>query len=402
MFFHRRGFLQSIAALPGLGALLPASLAAKPAKLAAKRDVYKELGVRPLINAAGTYTVLSASLMPREVVEAVEAASRQYVQLEEIHRAVGQKIAALVQCEAALVTAGAASALTLGTAACVAGKDQQKIRRLPDTTGMKNEVIFQKSHRYGYDHAIRNVGVKIVEVETREELERAVNERTAMMMFFNAADPNGQIKVEEFAQLGKKLGVPTFNDAAADVPPVENLWRYTKMGYDLVTFSGGKGLRGPQCSGLLLGRKDLIEAATLNNNPYSDSVGRTNKVGKEELVGMWAALDYFIKQDRQAVWRDWEKRCKTVGDLVTSVKGVKTEIFVPEIANAVPHLRITWDFEASGLRPHDVVKQLREGEPRIEVRPGAKDAIEVAVWMLEPGEEQIVGKRLREVLKKAG
>jgi len=396
----RRGFLQTVFSLPIVrtlaGGLVPAALLAKPGK----RDVYKELGIRPLINAAGTYTSLSASLMAREVVEAVESAARQYVNLNELQEAAGKKIAALIGCEAALVSAGAASALTLGTAACVAGKDQEKIRRLPDTTGMKNEVIIQKSHRYGYDHAVRNVGIRMVEVETREELERAVNERTAMMLFFNANDPAGQIKVEEFAQLGKKLNIPTFNDAAADVPPVENLSRYLKMGFDLVTFSGGKGLRGPQCSGLLLGRQDLIEAAAMNNNPNSDSVGRTNKVGKEEIVGMWAALEYYLKQDHQALWRTWEKRCKTIGDLVTSAKGIRTEIFVPQISNAVPHLRITWDFAASGLTPRDVVKQLREGEPRIEVRPGAREAIEIAVWMMDPGEEQIVGRRLREILKK--
>jgi L-seryl-tRNA(Ser) seleniumtransferase len=397
MFSNRRGFLQTLATVPGIGALVPASLLAKPSK----RDIYKELGIRPLINAAGTYTTLSASLIPREVVEVIEAASRQYVSIPELHEAVGKKIAERLSCEAALVTCGAASALTLGTAACVAGKDQEKIRRLPDTTGMKNEVLIQKAHRYGYDHAVRNVGIKMIEVESREELERAANDRTAMMLFFNAADPKGQIKVEEFAQLGKKLNIPTFNDAAADCPPVENLTKYTKMGYDLVTFSGGKGLRGPQCSGLLLGRKDLIEAAVLNNNPYSDSVGRTNKVGKEEIIGMWAALEYFLKQDHQAVWRDWEKRCKTVGDLVGSVKTIKTEVFVPEIANAIPHLRITWDFAALGITPRDVVKQLREGEPRIEVRPGARDSIEVAVWMLDPGQEHIVGKRIREILKKA-
>jgi L-seryl-tRNA(Ser) seleniumtransferase len=396
MFPNRRSFLQSLASVPVLGALAPASLAAKPGK----RDVYKELGIRPLINAAGTYTTLTGSLMPREAVEAVESAARQYVSLPELQEAVGKRIAALVKSEAALVTAGAASALTLGTAACVAGKDPQKIRRIPDTTGMKDEVIIQKTHRFGYDHAVRNVGVRLVEVDSAEHLERSVNERTAMMLFLNSADPNGPIKVEQFAQLGKKLGIPTLYDAAADVPPVENLWKYTGMGYDLVAVSGGKGLRGPQCSGLLLGRKDLIEAAALNNNPNSDSVARTNKVGKEELVGMWAALEYYVKQDQQAVWRDWEKRVRTIADLVTSVKGIKTEMFVPEIANHVPHLRITWDFAASGLTPRDVVQQLREGEPRIEVRPGARDAIEVAVWMLDPDEVQIVGKRLREVLKK--
>jgi len=398
---NRRGFLQSLVSLPGVravaGGLLPASLLAKPGK----RDIYKELGVRPLINAAGTYTSLSSSLMPREVVEAIDAAARQYVNLSELHEAAGKKIAALIGCEAVLVTAGAASALTLGTAACVAGKDPQKIRRLPDIAGMKSEVIIQKSHRNGYDHAVRNVGVRMIEVETREEMERAVSERTAMMLFFNATDAAGQIKVEEFAQLGKKLGVPTFNDAAADVPPVDNLWRYLRMGYDLVTFSGGKGIRGPQCAGLLLGRRDLVEAAALNNNPHGDSVGRTNKVGKEEIVGMWAAIERYIKLDHTAQWRDWEKRCRTVADLVASLRGLQTEIFVPQIANAIPHLRITWDYAASGLTPAEVVKQLRDGEPRIEVRPGAKEAIEVAVWMLDPGEEQIVGRRLREILRKA-
>ncbi len=394
---NRRGFLQLAAAVPGAGALLPASLAAaKPAK----RDVYKELGIRPLINAAGTYTRLSGSLMQKEAVEALEGASRQYVNIDELHEAVGKKIASLLGVEAALVTAGAASALTLGTAACVAGKDPEKIRRIPDTAGMKNEVIIQKSHRFGYDHAVRNVGVRLVEVQSREDLERAAGERTALMLFLNSNNPRGEIKDEEFARLGKKLGVPTFNDCAADVPPVENLTRYLKMGFDLVAISGGKGLRGPQCSGLLLGRKDLIEAAVLNNNPYSDSVARTNKVGKEEIIGLWAALELYLKQDHQAQWRTWEKRVQTISDLLAPLKAIKKDMYVPEIANHAPHLRLTWDYAASGLSTAEVVRQLREGEPRIEVVPEHRDAIQVAVWMLEPGEEQVVGKRLREILKK--
>ncbi len=393
---NRRSFLQAMASLPGVGALLPASLLAKPGK----RDVYKELGIRPLINAAGTYTSLTGSLMPREVVEAIESASRQYVKLEELHEAAGKRIASLIGAEAALVSAGAASALTLGTAACVAGKDPDRIKRVPDTTGMKNEVIIQKSHRFGYDHAVRNVGVRLIEVEGREHLEGSVNDRTAMMLFLNSANPKGQIKDEEFAQLGKKLGVPTFIDCAADVPPVDNLSKHLKMGFDLVTFSGGKGLRGPQCSGLLLGRKDLVEAAVLNNCPHSDSVARTNKAGKEEIVGLWTAVELYMKRDHQAEWRLWEKRVKTVADLLASLKGVKTEMYVPEIANAVPHLRITWDYAASGLTPADVAKQLSEGEPRIEVVPDRKDSLKVAVWMMEPGDEQIVGKRIREVLRK--
>src|SRR5262245_24999674 len=344
----RRGFLQVLAALPGVGPLLgwltPAA-AAPPTPTAP--DVYRELGLRSLINAAGTYTALGGSLMPPEVVEAMAAAARQFVSLTELHAAVGKQIAELLGCEAALVTAGAASALTMATAACVAGKDGAKIRRLPDTAGMKNEIIIQKAHRFGYDHAVRNVGVHLIEVETVEDVERAVKGRNVvMMLFYNDFDAIGKIKVEEFCRLGKRLGVTTLNDAAADVPPVEHLSRYLKMGYDLVVISGGKGLRGPQSAGLLLGRKDLIEAAAANNHPNADSVGRTNKVGKEEIVGMWAALRRFLKQDHAAVWREWEKRVQTIAGLVESVKGVKTEPFVPPIANHTPHLRITWDTTA--------------------------------------------------------
>ena len=205
--------------------------------------------------------------------------------------AVGKRIAKLLHCQAALVTSGCASALSLSTAACVAGKDPGTDPPLPDTTGMKNEVLVQKTHRVGYDHAIRNAGVKMIEVETREELENAINDRTAMMFFLNFADPRGKIHHEEFVAIGKKHNVPTLIDAAADVPPVENLWRYTKMGFDLVGFSGGKGLRGPQSAGLLLGRKDLIEAARLNNSPNGDTLCRTNKVNKEEIIGMLVALE---------------------------------------------------------------------------------------------------------------
>jgi L-seryl-tRNA(Ser) seleniumtransferase len=396
----RRGFLQTLAALPGVATLLGWLTASRTsAKAPATRDVYKELGLRPLVNAAGTYTALGGSLMPPEVVEAMASAARQFVSLPELHAAVGKQIAEMLGCEAALVSAGAASALTLATAACVAGKDPEKVRRLPDTAGMKNEVIIQKAHRFGYDHAVRNVGVRLVEVETAQDLERAVNDRTAMMLFYNDFAAAGRIKVDEFARLGKKHGVVTLNDAAADVPPVENYTRYLTIGYDLVVFSGGKGLRGPQSTGLLLGRKDLIEAAAVNNNPHADSVGRTNKVGKEEMVGLWAALRLFLKQDHAAVWRDWEKRVETIVELVGAVKGVKTEKFVPPIANHSPHLRITWD-AALGLTPAEVAKRLHDGTPRIEVRPINGEALEVSVWMLEPGEERVVGERLRDVLKK--
>lgn len=393
---NRRRFIQSLSSLPVVGGLFSSSRAYGAPR---KRDFYKELGVRPFINAAGTYTVLTASLMPPEVTQAWQYASRQYARLGELHDAVGAKIASLVGCEAAMVTAGAASALTLGTAACMTGTNQQFIRRLPDTTGMKTEVIIQKSHRYGYDHAIRNCGIRFVEVVTREELERAINERTVMMLFFNAADPSGQIKVAEFAELGKKNRIPTLNDAAADVPPAENLSKYIKLGFDLVTFSGGKGLCGPQSAGLLLGRKDLIQAARLNSSPNSDSIGRGMKVSKEELLAMMVAVESYLKRDHQAEWREWEKRVKLIADSVSTVRGVTTEKYVPEIANQVPHLRIRWDQTALKIKPAEVVRQLRDGEPSIELVPGGRGQLGVAVWMLQPGEAQIVARRLRQILK---
>jgi seryl-tRNA(Sec) selenium transferase len=262
-------------------------------------------------------------------------------------------------------------------------------------------VIIQKSHRYGYDHAVRNCGIKFVEVETPAELERAVTDRTAMMLFLNENEPKGAIKSAEFVQLGKKHNVPTFTDAAADVPPLEHLSHFNKMGFDLVTFSGGKGLRGPQSCGLLLGRKDLIAAARLNGPPNSDAIGRGMKVNKEEYLGMMVAIEQYVNRDHAAEWKEWEKRVKVVADSVGPIHGVKTETFIPEIANAVPHLRITWEPGTVKITAAEAVKRLREGDPAIELRPGAHDALEVAVWMLQPGEAQIVARRIREVLKGA-
>jgi len=394
---QRRSFLQSLASMPVIGGLMPASLAAA----SSKRDYFKELNVGTFINAAGTYTTLTASLMEPEVVKAIEYASKQFVRLQELHDAAGKRIAELVGCEAAMVSSGAAAALTCGTAACMTGNNMDFIRRLPDTTGMKTEVIVQKSHRYGYDHAVRNCGIKFIEVETAEELERAVNPNTVMMLFFNSNETVGKINSQEFVALGKKHNIPTMNDAAADVPPLENLSKYLKLGFDLVIFSGGKGIRGPQSAGLLLGRKDLIEAARLNTSPFSDSIGRGLKVNKEELLGMMVAVEQYTKKDHQAEWRDWEKRCKQIIDSISGVKSIKTEINIPPIANHVPHVHVTWDQNVVKIKPSEVVKQLREGTPSIEITPGSRDRLVIAVWMLQPGEAEIVAKRVREILKKA-
>lgn len=396
---RRRTILHTLASLPGLGAL---GACAAPSAAQAGEDVIKRLGVRTFINAAGTYTAFTASLMPPQVVAAMQNASRYYVPLNELHDAVGKRIAELTKSEAALVSAGAASALSIGTAACVAGADREKIQRLPDTSGMANEVIFQRSHRFGYDHAVRNCGVKIVEIETAADLDAAVNEKTAMLFFFNDRADAGQIGVEEFAALGKKRNIPTMIDAAADVPPVENLWRFTEMGYSLAAFSGGKGLRGPQSAGLLLGRKDLIEAGRMNSSPNSDAICRSNKVNKEELVGMLVALEIYLNQDHDAVWKDWEARCETISQALKDVPGMQTEIIVPPVANHVPHLHLRWDYAATGVSPRDAGASLREGSPSIEVNPSTNDEeLVIGVWMMEPGEDAVVGRRLREALMTA-
>jgi L-seryl-tRNA(Ser) seleniumtransferase len=394
---RRRTFLSALAGIPGLQ-YLAGGRAAVAQEATHGRDVISELGVRSFINAAGTFTALTGSLMRPEVVAAMQVASRKYVRLDDLHDAVGKRIAGLLGCDAALVTSGCASALSLATAACVAGKDPDRIRRLPDTQGLKNEVLVQKTHRVDYDHAIRNAGVKLIEIETREELESAIGPRTAMMFFLNFANPKGKIHHEEFVAIAKKHGIPTLNDAAADVPPVDNLWRYTRMGFDLVGFSGGKGLRGPQSAGLLLGRKDLIEAARLNNNPNGDTLCRTNKINKEEIIGMLVALESYLMQDHAAIWKEWEARCRSIAAALDGLPDVHTEVFVPEIANAVPHLRITWDYRKRGVDVRAMIRRLREGTPSIEVAPGAHERFSVGVWMMEPGEDAIVGQRIRAVL----
>jgi uncharacterized pyridoxal phosphate-dependent enzyme len=397
--FDRRTFLRNISSVPVVGGLLARTAGAAPSTGAAP-DYLKELGIRPFINAAGTYTMFTASLMPPEVMQAMQSVSRKYVNLVALNEAVGRRLAERIGCEGAMVTAGAASALTLGTAACLTGTDTAKIRRLPDLTGMKTEVIIQKSHRYGYDHAVRNCGVKLVEVETADEMEKAIGPQTAMMLFFNANEPVGQVKAQQFVEIGKKHGVPTFNDAAADVPPVENLWKYTKMGFDLVTFSGGKGMCGPQSTGLLLGRKDLIEGALLNSSPNSDAVGRGQKVNKEEMVGLMVAVERYLKRDHEADWKEWMRRANLIQSSVAPIKGVKTEIWVGEIANHVPHLRLTWDEAALPISIAEAQKRLREGEPSIEVVPNNKE-FSIGVWMMEPGDAEIVARRVKEVLKGA-
>jgi len=397
MSTRRRSFLGGAVGLPSI----LTALAGGPAAAAVpKRDLLAELKVRPFINAAGTYTTHSGSLMRPEVMEAINYASKYFVEVDELHDAVGKRIAELVGSEAAMVTAGAASALTLGTAATITGVDREKIEKIPDLAGMKNEVIIQKSHRWDYDHGIRNAGIRFVEVTTRAEAEKAVNEKTAMMFFLNYANSHGQIQDAEFVEIGKKMKIPTFNDCAADVHPVENVSKWIKMGFDLVCFSGGKGLMAPQSSGLLLGRADLIAGARANNSPHSATIGRGMKVNKEEMLGIMVALESFLNRDHEKEWQEWERRANVIVAAANSVPGVKAEMYLPEIFNRWPHIRVSWDEAKNGIKRTDVVRKLRAGEPSIFIL-STEHGLDLGAITLRPGEERLVARRLKQELQAA-
>ncbi len=398
----RRQLLKQMSALPLVGGLFATTevTAAVWPDAVTRRDYYKELGLRTFINAAGTYTALTGCLMRESAIDAYNYATRQYVALDELQDKVGARLAELIGCEAATVTAGAASAITLGTAGVLSGMDPKKASRIPtDLSGMKTEVIMQKSHVIGYAHAIKNCGVKVIEIETRKELEKAINDQTAMLWFLNANNFKGKIQYKEFVEVGKKYGIPMMIDAAADVPPVENLWKYTDMGFDLACFSGGKGLRGPQSCGLLLGRKDLIAAARLSAPPRGDTVGRGMKVNKEEILAMLMAVENYLTRDHESDWKLWESQIKLIADAAATVDGVETEIHVPDIANHVPSLRIRWDNKKVKMTPNEARQALRNGHPSIET-VGGDESIDITTWMMNPGEERIVASSIQKILSK--
>ena len=355
---------------------------------------YESIGVRPLINCRGTFTIISGSVILPEVREAIVLASQRHVNIDELMEAVGARIAELMDCEWGLITDGCAAALCQVTAACVAGSDPEKMIRLPDTTGMKNEVIVQTCHRNVYDHAIRMVGVKMIEVDTKAELEAALNDRTAMFFVFGDAEERGQITTKEMAAIGHEHGVPTFVDAAAERPDVPN-W-YLEQGADAVAYSGGKCLRGPQASGLVLGRKDLLQAAFLNGAPHH-ALARPMKAGKEEIMGLLAAVEQWIKRDHKAEWKDWERRLGVITDAVKDFDSVTTTIRQRGRSNVAPVLQINWDVERVGSSGTEVASQLSAGEPRIELN-GNANGISIMPYMMEEGEDKIVADQLGAIL----
>lgn len=397
----RRKALKSLISIPFIGGVLSSNelLSYQNGNFVKlNRDYFKELGIRTFINAAGTYTSMTGSLMPKEVIDAINYGSLEYVNLDELQDKVGERIAELLECEYATVSSGCFGAMSIAMAGVMSGKDPKKIKQLPDTTGLRNEVILQESHTIGYAQALTNVGAKLVKVKTAEELINAINEKTAMLWFLNANTDKGEIKWEEFVSLGKKHNIPTFIDCAADVPPVDNLFKFTRIGFDMVAFSGGKGLRGPQSAGLLLGKKEYIEAARLHTPPRGETIGRGMKVNKEEVLGMLAALELYLSKDHQAEWKMWEDQIDLISESAKSISGVETSVYVPHHANHVPSLKIRWDQSKVNISPDNVRKILREGSPSIET-VGNKNEIGITTWMMVPGQEKIVAKKIKKILK---
>jgi L-seryl-tRNA(Ser) seleniumtransferase len=408
--WNRRGFLGTALATTS-SLFAPRRLFAKTGSLPLNTAVsgfgqsgnpYDELGVTTVINCQGTMTMLGGSLLRPELEAVMAMAGRHFASIPELEVAAGKRIAEMLKLPdgyTALVTSGAAAAIQSGLAGILTGDNETLIRQLPDLTGMKSEVIIQKSHRNPFDHQLRSIGIKLIEIETRDELRQAVNDRTAMMHFSNFANATGQIKVDEWLQLARQYNLPCMIDAAADTPPVSHLWDYANMGYDLITFSGGKAIRGPQCAGLLIGREKLVANALLNNSPYEDTIGRSQKVGKEEIIGMVKALELFLKEDHDALAREWQDRLEKISHELTKIPGVSTSFFVPDIANHVPHMQITWDSRIS-LEPRQASKMLRNSKPSIAIGGGeGKPGLSMCSFMLQPGEDKIVAQQLSRILR---
>lgn len=369
--------------------------------------IYEDLGIEPIVNASATLTRLGGSIMPPEVIAAMEDASRHFVDLDELQAQVGERLAKLTRNESAYVSAGAAAGLVLATAACVAGSDPAAISRLPDLTGLKNEVIVHRAHRNGYDHAVRQVGVKLVEIGTalstaEWELESAITDRTAAFFWFQGAmTGHGDLPLQTVIDIASAHDVPVIVDAAAQLPPTENLWRFTEMGAALAIFSGGKDLRGPQSSGLIVGRKDLIDSIRLNGNP-NHSIGRPMKVGKEEMVGLLAAVQLYLGIDQEARASQDEETVIGWCTRLNGVSGVHAERSFPnEAGQPLPRAVVRFDSGTLGQSRDQIVDRLLHGSPSVSVALAGDDGIYLNPMTLAKDEEETVLARLLDVLSDA-
>jgi|UniRef100_UPI00404B6731 D-glucosaminate-6-phosphate ammonia-lyase len=403
----RRELIKGLSILPLAGAVTESAFGAvssMPQK--AKKSIYESIGVRPLINARGTVTVVGASQMMPEVQQAMDDAVREYVQIDELMDAVGERLGKLTGAEFAYVSCGASAAITAGTAGCVTGGDPDKLWMIPDLTGMKDEVIIPAYSRTAYDAAAKAVGVKMVEVSTLEDLKLAIGPQTAMILVLaGSGSENGPLSLKVISSVAKPLGVPILVDAAAEGLEVPN--PHLSQGADLVAYSGGKYLRGPQCAGLLIGRKDLIIASRINAGPHH-GFGRGFKVGREEIMGMLAAVEMWFKRDHAGEWKTWVSWANHIMKRLSTIPGVITELVEPKArSNRAPSVNVKWDQSVIPLTGEDMEKLLWDGSPRISVSgagsflpfpPNLQPNISVATTSLQLGEEKIIAERLFTIL----
>lgn len=364
-----------------------------------KRDYHRELGVKPFINAIGSYSSLGGEEMWPEVIEAMDYAVQNKADMEDLHDAVGIRIAELVGSEYACVTAGATSAIILSVAGCMSGLNKEILETLPHPPeGTKNEVILQRSHQYLYDRALRVPGAKLVMVDTEEDLLSAINEKTAMMFYVRKME--GEIPLERWIKIGKEQNIPTLCDAATTVPPIQKLLDTIKLGFDLCCFSGGKGLRGPYSAGLLLGRKDLIIAAKANGSPNHKSVGRAMKVAPEEYLGMMVAVEQSLLHDEAADMTDYYRITNDMAAEISKLDDVTADVLTSEQQGMEPYVNVDWDQEKYKISKDGLKLALRNGEPCIELRAMflSFGELHLTGHMLKPGEEKIVARRVIEIL----
>ena len=402
MLSSRRRWLQRV----GLGSLGGSVASSGAEAQASRQSVYARLGIRPLINFRGTYTTIGASQQWPELFAQQAEAARQYVVLEELQEAIGSRLAKLIGTESAMVTTGAAGAIALGTYACITGDDVEKVKRLPDLTGIENEVIIQKIHRIAYDHAVRGSGAQLVEVETRDQLRNAINPNTAMMYFLpgNTGDNKWGdfISLEDTLAVTRRAGVPVLADCANLLPPWDNIPKIAATGVDLLAISGGKHMRGPQCSGILAGPRRLIRAAWLNSNPHADSNGRPQKVGREEMIALWLACEQYATLNFRKLDKTSARQARWLARDLKKIPGLEISSVPFERLRRVHRVAVSWDEEKLGLTDQEVEQRLFDGEPRIAVTHADPQGIVLTVFMNEPGEEKAAARRLREIFRQSG
>ena len=458
--WNRRSFLSALATLGG-GLLAPAKMSsstlfAKKVKpptpshdgspivpittgLGSTGDIYAELGVTPLVNINGTITVMGGSVMKPEVMELIRRGNEHFVLIDELEIAAGKFIAKLCKSPdgyTGLVTGGAAAAMVVGYAGMMTEDLEPRMRDIPDVSNFpRNEVIIQKSHRYPFDHQIRQTGAKLIEVETREEMIAAINPKTVAIHFTNILSDRGKVSGPETVAIAKAHNLYTFNDASADVPPVSRLWEYPAIGFDMVTFSGGKDICGPQASGILIGKEELIRYALLNMSPQEDRIGRCCKVGKETIFGLLKALEIFVHQDYDATLKMYDARAQVISDAVKKfgVTALPREFNPQALGNVTP--RYSWHIDPSTLRitGTEVMQQLAQTRP-IGIgsmgagvsgmrgrnpdkpaedtpsgghhggrsgHPNDPNSFGFAVWQLKDGEDKMIADRLVEIFSAA-